>query len=380
MNDTIATQRTGTGRAAVATVSVRGSRAVELVMSRFQPAGRDVKSLRRDRIYFGTWTWQTYVEELVVCRVDDDEVQIHCHGGRVAAAAILDSLDHAGARIVSSGEWLQQFEPDRFVREALELLPRLNTAKTVAIALDQARHAMRIALETVGQHLACRDAGAAMKSLQQTLGYGSLGTRLGTPFRVVLLGPPNSGKSSLINALVGFDRAIVHHQPGTTRDVVTTETAVDGWPVTLSDTAGLRTTNDPVEQAGIELATQSLHTADLVLLIEDLSAEPAKLAGEATSTNFAAAGDIRSLRVGTKCDLEEHSHDVDVRTSSLKRTGIKLLCRRLIEELVPHPPTAGAAVPLSSWQVGQLRSLVRLLEQQSLEAASKALSVLASDP
>ena len=77
------------------------------------------------------------------------------------------------------------------------------------------------------------------------------------PWRVVVFGAPNVGKSSLINALAGYERAIVSPTPGTTRDVVTVTTAIDGWPVQLSDTAGFRETQDELESAGIELATNS---------------------------------------------------------------------------------------------------------------------------
>ena len=80
------------------------------------------------------------------------------------------------------------------------------------------------------------------------------GRHLLTPFDVVLAGPANVGKSSLINALVGYNRAIVYDAPGTTRDVITAETAIDGWPVTLSDTAGLRDSDDPLEMAGVQTA------------------------------------------------------------------------------------------------------------------------------
>ena len=88
---------------------------------------------------------------------------------------------------------------------------------------------------------------------------------------MVIAGPPNVGKSSLINALLGFQRAIVFDLPGTTRDVVTAVTALDGWPVELSDTAGLRSSDDPLELAGIEQAHRQAAAADCLLLVFDAS-------------------------------------------------------------------------------------------------------------
>ena len=98
-----------------------------------------------------------------------------------------------------------------------------------------------------------------------------LGRHLTRPWSVVLAGRTNVGKSSLMNALAGYGRAIVHHAPGTTRDAVALATAIDGWPVELCDTAGLRAADDAVERAGIERARQRLAQADLVVLVADRS-------------------------------------------------------------------------------------------------------------
>ena len=96
-----------------------------------------------------------------------------------------------------------------------------------------------------------------------------IGRHLTRPWQVVLTGPPNTGKSSLLNAILGYSRAIVDPTAGTTRDVVTAVTALDGWPVEISDTAGIRATNAAVEQAGIRLAEQRIADADLVVLVLD---------------------------------------------------------------------------------------------------------------
>ena len=87
----------------------------------------------------------------------------------------------------------------------------------------------------------------------------------------MVAGRPNVGKSSLINALLGYPRSIVHPTAGTTRDVVTAATAIDGWPVLLADTAGLGVGGDAVERAGIALAHQQMAQADLIVLLFDLS-------------------------------------------------------------------------------------------------------------
>ena len=114
---------------------------------------------------------------------------------------------------------------------------------------------------------------------------------------MVLAGRTNVGKSSLLNALAGHGRAIVHHVPGTTRDAVTVATAIDGWPVELCDTAGLRPPDDAVERAGIELARERLAEADLVVLVADRS-RPWSAEDQALRDQWPGA-----VLVHNKCDL-----------------------------------------------------------------------------
>ena len=111
----------------------------------------------------------------------------------------------------------------------------------------------------------------AAARLRELVGWTDFGCHLSEPWQVVILGRPNVGKSSLLNALAGFQRAIVFDEPGTTRDVVSTEIAIDGWPVRLLDTAGIRQGETELERAGIALAREQARSADLRLLVVDAS-------------------------------------------------------------------------------------------------------------
>ena len=121
--------------------------------------------------------------------------------------------------------------------------------------------------------LAVSDSTCAAKIVDQILEYRDVGLHLTMPWRVVIAGPPNVGKSSLMNAIAGYQRAIVSPLPGTTRDVVTITTAINGWPVQIADTAGLRDTVDELESAGIALAGAVVEQADLVIVVSDASVE-----------------------------------------------------------------------------------------------------------
>ncbi len=142
-------------------------------------------------------------------------------------------------------------------------------------------------------------------------------------------------------------RAIVHPAPGTTRDAVAVTTAVDGWPVELCDTAGLRAANDAVELAGIERTRQRLAGAELVILVSDRSA-PWSAEDQALADRWPAA-----VLVHNKCDLpaSPDRRPTGITTSALCGQGIDALLATIGRRLVPDPPAPGTPVPFSKKQV-----------------------------
>lgn len=162
-----------------------------------------------------------------------------------------------------------------------------------------------------------------------------------TPWRVVLAGSPNVGKSSLINALVGFERALVFDQPGTTRDAVTGSTAIGGWPITLIDTAGIRETDDPLESAGVRQARDLLQSADLVLHVE----EAARL--QESSPHFQEAIEAPVLQVASKVDLLKPDTPAPagwIATSTVTGGGVPELLTAIESALAIPYPQPGTAM------------------------------------
>jgi tRNA modification GTPase len=352
---------TPTGRGAVATLLVAGPDAESLVAPMLhRPGGAPFDVVACGTIMFGRWRSAEHGEEVVVCRTRPHHVEIHSHGGRVAASAIADALVERGCQPLSWQDWIRVSEPD--AATARIALARAPTARVAAILWDQHAGALRAALSDIDSRLARGDSTGALSQLDALLAREELGRHLTEPWRVVLAGPPNVGKSSLINALVGYERALVHDAPGTTRDVVGASTALDGWPVELLDTAGQRASDDPLETAGIELARQALAAADLAVLVSDASSPAAT--GEDTELSLAWP---HALRVANKCDLiaGRPGHDsTRLFVSAKTGAGLEALRRAISARLVPNPPAAGDAVPLDADQLAALR-----LRRSSIAAA-----------
>lgn len=207
------------------------------------------------------------------------DFEIHCHGGQAAAERIVEDLIALGAvnRLPHPTEGLpsplgrarHQNHDQRLIDEASEMLLRCPTAQTAAIALEQTRGALAAwRTNALGQLAADERAFSLITAQAKRLTKrGAVGLRLDQPWNLVLAGPPNVGKSSLLNAMVGYDRSITMDLPGTTRDVLEAQTVYQGWPMRLLDTAGLHHSDQPIERQGIESAIEAVKTADAVALV-----------------------------------------------------------------------------------------------------------------
>lgn len=281
----------------------------------------------------------------MVCRTGPDSLEIHCHGGNVAVNRILDSLAAIGAQVVPAPEagWLWNSPVEAACQS---LLQKAATQRTALLLLDQAELWAREA-EWFRQQ---PDTDRRQVRLAEIASWEPLARHLTEPWNVVLCGRPNAGKSSLMNAIAGFARSIVHSVAGTTRDVVTYETAIDGWPVRFSDTAGLRETADPLESQGVQRTHSAIAAADLVIGLFDLSEPPT-----AEDDALWQALPPSALRVGNKSDLEirwpaERLREVD-RISARTGAGVQDLLVRIQNRLVPALPPADLPLPIdAAWR------------------------------
>jgi tRNA modification GTPase len=368
-------QLTPPGRGAIATLRIEGPGAAEAVQLHFcAQSGRPLAAYTQDQIAVGRFGGPSG-EEVVVRRRGEDAVDLHCHGGLAAVAMIEEALATRGCRRVAWRDWIsvpekgdsphlceapsgpfRQMGTVPFFRHdpiAAAALAEARTERTAAILLDQYQGALRRAMDGIRQAIGRGNAAASRQRIDALLARVELGRHLVRPWSVVLGGRANVGKSSLMNALAGHQRSIVHHAPGTTRDAVTLSTAIDGWPVELCDTAGLRPAGDALESAGIERAGQRLSRADLVLLVCDQSV-PWSAAEQSLVDEWPEA-----VLVHNKCDLPAGpgGRPAGLLTSALRGDGIKALLETIGRRLVPDPPPAGAAVPFTAQQVEAIRAL-----------------------
>jgi tRNA modification GTPase len=345
---------TPTGRGAIGVVQVWGEAAVEAADAVFRPA-RGVRLVetppglpRLGRVGRGAG------DEVVavILAGDPPAVEIQCHGGPVAIQLVVEALFDAGARPAGPEEWAGARASSSIRAEALVDLTRATTVRTAEILLEQHQGALDRELDELTAEID-RLPGDALEHLERLIARGGVGLRLISGWKVVIAGRPNVGKSRLLNALAGYQRAIVDPTPGTTRDAVSVRISLDGWPIELLDTAGLRTTDDAIERSGIERAIHRQAEADLVLRLVDRS-EPLRAEDREL---MAAPGP--SLVVASKADLpaawDETTQGLVPRPvlviSAESGEGLDRLIGGIIGRLVPEPPGPAAGMPFRHRQI-----------------------------
>jgi tRNA modification GTPase len=280
----------------------------------------------------------------------EDVAEVSCHGNPLIVARLLDAFVAAGARVAHPGEFTRRAFLNGKVdlTRAEAVLQAISATSPGGLALAHAglsgavaglADALRDALVDVAaeleaildypgedllvapdEDLVARLRDAADRARAATRGAGHLAV---DGARVAIVGPPNVGKSSLFNALLGRPRALVSPTPGTTRDVVESALQLGAVRVTLLDTAGQRDAADPVEAAGVELAREASAGADLVL--------------DVVRVDRPGDGPCRGLRVGTHLDLGG-AREVDVAVSCVTGDGIDTLKAAILAGLRGEEP------------------------------------------
>lgn len=397
MNDTIAAISTPFGEGAIALLRLSGPRAVALADAVFR--GQKAVSQMAPRVqHFGAiFDGERKLDEvlLTVFRAPqsytgEDVVEIAGHGGVLVSRKILEALLEAGARSAEPGEFTQRAYLNRKMdltqAEAVMDLISAQTDLALRAATEQLEgrlgeriRGLREAVLELLAHVEAYidfpdedidpDTGEALLAkldamraeIEALLATADRGKVLREGVRTVIYGEPNVGKSSLLNVLLGHERAIVSARPGTTRDVIEEVINLRGLPLRLVDTAGVRESDDEIEQAGIARTRAQVARADLVLHVVDASAPQAvmdftaegaeglertaegrgengdassqSLRPSASSALSAVKSPLAVVRVLNKTDLGEHPSWAGVeavRVSCLQGEGIEALAEAIV--------------------------------------------------
>ncbi|AMV34016.1 tRNA modification GTPase MnmE [Pirellula sp. SH-Sr6A] len=370
---------TSSAPAAIAVLIVEGPEAWGWLQTHWRPIlGSVEKAPALNRIRYGSLFPQhdaSAGESIVLCRTAEERFELHCHGGPSASNAILDSLSHDGFEIESPVDSFQFFESDAFSMEATRCLLHASSLAVTRILIDQARGALSREIQSISTAiLQSRDADAET-CLQNLLRWEPLGLHLVEPWKVVLAGPPNAGKSSLLNKLLGYDRTIVHASAGTTRDLIPESTSLGGWPVVLTDSAGVRETDDAIEQRGVASSLEAVSQADAILLLvprdTGWSDEHERI--------LACALGKRFLLVLTKCDLANDHCDLPsvshpgVQVSIHDPMSIEQLMSKIEALLVPQIPPKGTPIPFLPHHFDRLRECLQMLQSGQRAEALRSL-------
>lgn len=415
-NDTIAAIATPPGSGGIAIVRISGTRA--------RAIGQELTGLGPQPRYAHVCTFKDDVGRVIdqglilffpspQSFTGEDVVELHGHGGVVVSEWLLSNALRLGARPAEPGEFtLRAFLNDKLDLAQAEATADLVTSGSRVAAqaamrsldgvfsecvdevqklLTELRVQIEAWLDFPDEELELDDTGdlearfgAAIESLEQLRAQAANGVVLRDGLNIVIAGPPNVGKSSLMNRLAGYDAAIVAKIPGTTRDPLREHLSLDGLPVSLTDTAGLRHTHDSVELEGVRRAQKAAERADRLLWMVDVREDLDKGLHQARGE---AGEDVAMSVIQNKVDLvsdESEQFERDeltvIRLSALTGDGIDLL-REHIKAIAGFGGEVAGAFSARSRHLDALQrsegyvrdARAQLLQARALELAAEEL-------
>ena len=407
--DTIVALATAQGISAIAVVRLSGTDAISIAQKCFP--GKNLEEQPSHTLHFGNFYHDEKIIDEVLVSVfrapnsftKENAVEISCHGSPFIVKEIIKALLHAGARLAQPGEFTKRaFLQGRFDLAQAEAVADLINAETDnarQAALNQMRGGFSKEINHLRESLihfaslieleldfgeedvefAKRDDLKALilkiqSYLQSLIDSFDQGNVIKNGVATVIAGKPNAGKSTLLNALLNEERAIVSEIPGTTRDTIEDEILLGGINFRFIDTAGLRETQDVIEAMGVERTRERMKKASLILFLVDLS----------NTTEFEIAEQIRELSqlgipyliIGNKIDQADRRLMAKLETqtfifiSASNKTNLSLLKEKILEKIQVKEVTTGDVM------VTNLRHYQNLL--QTKEALTRVLNGMES--
>ena len=374
--DTICAIATPIGEGGISIIRVSGDKALEILSKIFRGKGNksimDMKTYTMKYGHIYEINSNSIIDEVIVSYMKgpksftaEDVVEINCHGGVISTNKVLEEVIKAGARLAEPGEFTKRaFLNGRIDLSQAEAVIDIIRAKTdlamksammqhsgsLSKEINKLREYMLNTLalieyavdftedeEDIDPSIPIKvkdELVKAITDMNKLLKSADEGRIIRDGLNVVIVGKPNVGKSSLLNALLKENRAIVTDIPGTTRDVIEEYINLDGIPVKIVDTAGIREATDIVEQIGIEKSREKLKEADLVILIIDRS----RMLDEEDKTIINAVEDKNTIVLLNKMDLDSKIDSKEINkfsnvisSSTLRGDGIQELKLKIKE-------------------------------------------------
>ena len=406
-NTTIAAISTPPGAGGIGIVRVSGSRALSIIRQIFNPAGHDC-AFQSHRFYYGTIVTPgrgVMLDEVLVVFMQapktytrEDVVEIHCHGSFLVLRSVLELIISLGAELAEPGEFTKRAflngRIDLTQAEAVIDILSARTRKGVDIALEQmsgtlyrqvdlmrkslvhVRALFEVAIDFPDEDvdIVNRDevlekiSNEVCEPLELLIKNADTGRLVREGISVVIVGLPNVGKSSLLNTMLQEERALVTPVPGTTRDTIEEFVDINGIPVRIVDTAGIREGAEEVEQLGIKRARDSVNRADMVLFLIDGSRELHKEERDLYQT----VSHKPLISVVNKIDLVQkvdRSLDPDIFRHSIEISAKSQIGIAELKDMIFERVTGGS----EQWQEEGCSPNMR--HKASLEQALRACSV-----
>lgn len=361
--DTIAAISTPKGEGGIGIIRISGDKSFEILDKIFKPKNQN-KDLGFYQFNYGfIYDGEKVIDESMVVRMKapktytcEDVVEINCHGGQFVTQKVLELVLKNGARHAEQGEFTKRAfmngRIDLSQAEAVMDLIQGKTEKSISLSLDQLRgdlrdkiNSFKKALLDITAHvnvvldypeegiddplpIELRDnLEAVYEEATRLIESYDKGKKIKEGIKTVIVGKPNVGKSTLLNSLLREERAIVTHVAGTTRDVIEEVINIKGIPLVLVDTAGIRQTDDIVENIGVEKSKEFIEKADLVLLVLDASREledeDREVINQINENHKKVIVLLNKIDLERKIDLDEYNFENIVEISAQKNVGIE---------------------------------------------------------
>lgn len=396
-NDTIAAVATANGIGSIAIIRISGARALDIVKKLSKKEDFTPRYAHLSTVYNAN---DELIDESIIIYFKapfsftaEDVVEIQCHGGFIVAQSILKAVLDAGARVANAGEFSKRaFFNGRIDLSEAEAIAQLIEAKSedaAKILAKQMKGSLKEYIEKVRDdiiHIMAysevsidyaeedlpedlvqqikNKLGELQESLNETLAASKSRAGLMQGFKVAIVGKPNVGKSSLLNRLLNYNRAIVSDIAGTTRDTVEEQVKIGSHLIRIVDTAGIREANDEIEKIGIERSVEAIKESDIVIALFDASRECDKEDEEIISLlkNHTEHKDV--VYIKTKIDLEEKFIHADLRfdlTLNTKESVSNLIDS--LQKIMDSANLSDEIMLISQRQIGAVEATLKNIQE-----------------